>query len=86
MELVAVPADQPVPTVIEYACGVTVKDALYINHPAPHHQALAHPHPHPQATTKAFTVAILFLVSIYFLHRVIDSRYIVFHILNYYKF
>jgi len=27
----------PVPTVTVYACGVTVKEALYWYHPAPHH-------------------------------------------------
>lgn len=59
MELVAVPADPQVPTVIEYACGVTLWVASYNNPHAPPHQAFA-PHPHPpQPTTKAFTVAIL---------------------------
>jgi hypothetical protein len=37
--LVHHPAPQ-VPTVIEYACGVTVSAELYWYHPAPH------PHPH----------------------------------------
>lgn len=56
----------------------------------------AHPHPpqfedephqaHPQPITNALTVAILVLVNIYFLHRIVNSRYIVFHILKYYKF
>lgn len=47
-----------VPTVTEYACGVTERVALYWYHPAPPHQDRSNPHPHPHHTTSAFTVAI----------------------------
>lgn len=64
--VVAQPAP-PVPTVTVYACGVTVKEALYWYHPAPPHPPhsivplLNHPQPHPpHHITNALRVAILF--------------------------
>jgi len=59
--------EPPVPTVTVYACGVTVKEALYWYHPEPPPQPhpttpeLYHPQPQPQPhITNAFTVAIFY--------------------------
>lgn len=48
-----------VPTVIVYACGVTITDALYSTPHAPHHPGAEFHQPHQPHTTNAFTVAII---------------------------